>query len=234
MRQWLWIVPVLAVAGCSKNPAARTQAPTSEAALPAQADSSQPAAQPTPPAPPDNPAAAAATDPAPTPGVVIPRGTLLRVRVDEAISTRRNHPGDRFTATLTDPVVVNGESVLPSGTHLAGRVLVASHSGRLKGRARLVLALDSFERDGHRYRIDTMAAARVSGSHKKRNLMAIGGSAGTGAAIGAIAGGGVGAVIGAGAGAAAGAVGAAVTGRKQVTIPAESVVRFTLGAPVRV
>ena len=73
-----------------------------------------------------------------------------------------------------------------------------------------------------------------SGAHKKRNLVAIGGGSGVGAAIGAIASGGTGALIGAGAGAVAGTVGAAVTGKKEVTIPAESVVRFTLGAPVRV
>jgi len=97
-----------------------------------------------------------------------------------------------------------------------------------------MLVLDSFERNGHRYPVATMAAGRVSGSHKRRNLVGIGGGAGTGATIGAIAGGGVGAAIGEGAGAAAGTVEAAVTGKKQVAIPAETVVRFTLGAPVRV
>jgi hypothetical protein len=206
---------------------------SAQAALPAPVAQADPAAQPDPPPVTGDPAPAAPT-PAPSAGIVIPSGTLLRVRVDEAISTRRNSRGDRFTATLTDAVVVNGQAVLPSGTRLAGHVLLSRPSRRLKGRARLVLALDSFVRDGHRYRIDTTAASRVSSSHKKRDVAAIGGGAGTGAAIGAIAGGGVGAVVGAGAGAAAGTVGAAITGRKQVTIPAESVVRFTLGAPVRV
>jgi outer membrane lipoprotein SlyB len=115
-----------------------------------------------------------------------------------------------------------------------GHVLVSSASGRMKGRARLVLSLDSFERNGHHYRIDTTAASRVSTSHRKRNAIGIGGGSAIGAAIGAIAGGGKGALIGAGAGAAAGTVGAAVTGKKEVTIPAESLMRFTLGAPVRV
>ena len=239
MRKWLWIVPMLVAAGCSKNQAPRPQAGTpagsAQAAVPAPSVSPEPAAQPDlPPPPADDPSPAATPDPAPAAAVVIPKGTLLRVRVDESISTRHNHSGDRFTATLTEPVVVNGESVLPSGTRLAGHVLVSKSSGRLKGRARLVLELDSFERRGRRYRIDTTAAARVSGSHRKRNFVAIGGGAGGGAAIGAIAGGGLGAAIGAGAGAAAGTVGAAITGRKQVTIPAETVVRFTLGAPVRV
>jgi len=186
-------------------------------------------------APAGNPAQVAApADPAPLAETVIPRGTVLRVRVDEAISTRRNLRGDRFTATLIDPVVENGQAVLPSGTRLAGHVLVCAPSGRFKGRARLVLALDSLERDGRRYAISTTAASRVSGAHRRRNLIAIGGGAGVGASVGAIAGGGVGALIGAGAGSAAGTAGAAITGRKQVTIPAETVLRFTLGAPMRV
>ena len=225
MRKWFWIAPFLILAGCSKHPGQNSQAQTS----PTTVQAASPAPAPNAPDPPP-----VVGEPVPSSGIVIPGGTPLRVRVDESLSTRRNRRGDRFTATLTDPVFVNGQAVLPSGTRLAGHVLVSSPSPRMKGRARLVLELDSFERDGHRYAIATTAAARVSSSHKKRNLVAIGGGAGTGAAIGAIAGGGVGAAIGAGAGAAAGTVGAAVTGRKQVTIPAETVVRFTLGAPVRV
>ena len=224
MRKWLAIAPILVLVACSKSQPPNPQAQTNPGA--AQA-ASVTATTEAPPAAAGVPADASS-------GIVIPGGTLLRVRVDEALSTRRNSRGDHFTATLVDPVVVNGQTVLPARTRLGGHVLVSTPSGRLKGRARLVLALDSFERDGHRYSISTTAAARVSSAHKKRDFVAIGGGAGTGAAIGAIAGGGLGAAIGAGAGAAAGTVGAAITGKKQVAIPAESVVRFTLGAPVRV
>jgi len=73
---------------------------------------------------------------------------------------------------------------------------------------------------------------RVSAAHKKRNAVLIGGGSALGAAIGAIAGGGKGALIGAGAGAGAGTVGAGVTGKKEVGIPAETPLRFTLRAPV--
>jgi len=229
MRKTLWIVPILLLAGCSKNQQNNRQPVGS-----AQAAMIAPAANPTPNPDPAAAAAPAAPDPAPTAEAIIPRGTPLRARIDESLSTRRNRPGDRFTATLTDPVVVNGQQVLPSGTRLEGRVLVARPSGRLEGRARLVLALDSIDRDGRRYSIDTTVVSRVSRSHKRRNLLAIGGTAGAGASVGAIAAGGVGAAVGAGAGAVAGTVGAAVTGRKQVYLPAESVVRFTLGAPARV
>jgi hypothetical protein len=226
MNKWVWIAPLLVAAGCSRNPEAKSQAQQPVAGG-TQAAATVPAPNPEAVAQPDPPPPAAAA-------IVIPRGTPLRVRIDEAISTRRNLRGDRFTATLSSPVVVNGQPVLPSGTRLSGHVLVSAASGRFKGRARLVLALDSFEHNGRRYSIDTTAAARVSGSHKKRNLVAIGGGSAAGATVGAIAGGGAGALIGAGAGAVAGTVGAAVTGKKQVTLPAESIVRFTLGAPVRV
>jgi len=232
MRKWLAIAPILVLAACSRsqppNPKAQTNPGTTQAATVTPATevtpATAPAAQPDPPSAPVDAAS----------GVVIPGGTPLRVRVNEALSTRRNSRGDRFTATLVDAVVVDGQTVLPVHTPLSGHVLVSTPSGRLKGRARLVLSLDSFERDGHRYSISTTAASRVSSAHKKRNFVAIGGGAGTGATIGAIAGGGLGAAIGAGAGAAAGTVGAAVTGKKQVVLPAESVVRFTLGSPVRV
>jgi hypothetical protein len=229
---------MLLVAGCSKTPSSSSQIVAATSTAPrtlaeARAGNPEAVARPETAAP-----ATAEPDPEPLPASAtsseIPAGTLLRVRVNQAISTRRNVRGDRFTATLAEPVMVKGQAVLPRGTRMHGHVLVSSASGRMKGRARLVLSLDSFERNGHRYRIDTTAASRVSTSHKKRNEIGIGGGSAIGAAIGAIAGGGKGALIGAGAGAAAGTVGAAVTGKKEVTIPAESLMRFTLGARVRV
>ena len=221
MRKWLWVVLTLLLAACSKNrqPTGSTQTVQAAHAAPAAAPGNAEPAVP--------PVVATPVE------TVIPTGTLLRVRLDRAIR-RAGVRGDEFTATLAAPVVVNGQSVLPTGTQLSGHVLVSTSSGRLKGRARLVLVLDSFMSDGHRHTLAATAASRVSSSHKKRNLVAIGGGSGTGAAVGAIAAGGAGAVIGAGAGAVAGTVGAAVTGRKQVTLPAETLVRFTLRAPVRV
>jgi hypothetical protein len=68
----------------------------------------------------------------------------------------------------------------------------------------------------------------VSADHKKRNAVAVGGGAGLGAAIGAIAGGGTGAAIGAAAGAGAGTAGAYATGKREVTLPAETALLFTV------
>ena len=55
-----------------------------------------------------------------------------------------------------------------------------------------------------------------------------------GAAVGALAGGGTGALIGAGAGAAAGTAGAALSGKRNVQLPVESLLTFSLSQPVQV
>ena len=141
--------------------------------------------------------------------VVIPNGTPLHVRVDASIDTRRNRAGDPFTATLSQPIEVEGRTVVPAGTEFSGHVTMAGASGRLKGRAALGLKLDTFRLNGREYPIQTTSVDRVSAAHKKRNAILIGGGTGLGAALGAIAGGPKGALIGAGAGAAAGTAGAA-------------------------
>jgi outer membrane lipoprotein SlyB len=96
------------------------------------------------------------------------------------------------------------------------------------------LSLDSFDLNGKSYKIQTAHVARAGSAHKKRNFGFIGGGTGLGAALGAIAGGPQGALIGAGAGAAAGTAGAALTGKKNVHIPAETLLNFSLTSPVSV
>ncbi len=165
--------------------------------------------------------------------VTIPAGTAIRVRLDQALDTKHNRPGDRFPATLASPISLGDHIVVPKGTRFEGHVTEAKASGRLRGRGYLGVTLDSFVLNGTRYEIDTTSTNRVSKNHKKRNLALIGGGTGVGAGIGALAGGGIGALIGAGAGAAAGTTGAIITGKRNVSIPAETLVIFSLRAPVR-
>ncbi|HWB86506.1 MAG TPA: hypothetical protein VG675_20355 [Bryobacteraceae bacterium] len=247
----IWIAPVVLLTGCSKTNPTNTaaQQPTTAAqqqateqqqpgSVPAQLASARENANPLMARnaaleSPGNAAAADGPAAARRPAMVIPRGTALRVRVDQTLDTRRNHAGDSFSATLAQPVVLHGNTVLPRGTVFTGHVTESQASGHLKGRAVLSLRLDSFRLNGRQHRVETHSVARVSSSHKKRNLGLIGGGGGLGAALGAIAGGGKGALIGAGAGAAAGTAGAAATGKKDVEVPAESTMTFSLAAPLR-
>jgi hypothetical protein len=173
--------------------------------------------------------------PAPQPvAIVVPRGTDLRISVDQAISSATAHSGDSFDATLLRSVRVNGKTVIPSNARIKGRVVEAEASGRLSHTARLVLTLDSVEIHHQSYRIHTDSLERVGAKHKKRDIVAIGGGSAVGAIIGGIAGGGKGAAIGAAAGAGAGTAGAAITGKKDVKLPAEATLIFRLTAPLKV
>ncbi len=160
--------------------------------------------------------------------VTVPDGTPIHVRLDNSLSTKRNHPGDEFTATVTEPLVVDGRTVIPEGARATGIVVDDSRSGRFHGKARISLKLESVEANGTRYDVDTMDDVRRAGSHKKRNWIAIGGGAAGGTVIGAIAAGGTGALIGGPAGAGAGVVYVFVTGRRDVRLPAETPMTFDL------
>jgi hypothetical protein len=148
--------------------------------------------------------------------------------LNQSLDTRRNRSGDRFTATLAEPIVEGGRVVVPRGATFAGHVTTSSPSGRFKGRAQLGVTLDSFEMNGSRYPLVTTGSSRVSARHRKRNLVLIGGGAGVGALIGGLAAGPSGALIGGGAGAGAGVIGAGITGKKEVSLPAETLLTFRL------
>jgi hypothetical protein len=164
---------------------------------------------------------------------VIPAGTAIAVRLDHAVSSK-SAPGATFDATVAAPVVVDGKTLIPQGSKARGLVVDAKESGRLKGVARLSLELQSVEVAGKSYALDTGRFSRTGPNHKKRNLLSIGGGAGTGALIGAVAGGGAGAAIGAAAGAGAGTGYAAYTGKKDIVLAPETQVRFTIRKPVTV
>ena len=166
--------------------------------------------------------------------IVIPAHTRIRVRMGGSLGSKNSRVGERFSAYLDEPIVSGDRVVVPKGTLFRGHVVEANSSGRLRGRAYLGVTLDSFRLHGTTYAITTGADVRASVSHKKRNAIAIAGGAGTGAAIGGIAGGGVGALIGAGAGAAAGTTGAFITGRRNVKLPVETPLVFSLRSEVTV
>jgi len=166
--------------------------------------------------------------------VTLPERTAIHVTLDQALTTNQSRPGDHFDATVSEPVVVNGKTVIPQGAHAEGLVVDARQSGRLMGRARLQLALQSVDVNGRNYDFRTFSHPRIGRDHKKRNWEWIGGSAAGGAVIGALAGGGTGALIGGPVGAGAGATVALVTGKKDIKLRAETPLKFELAEPVTI
>ena len=195
----------LALAGCSKTaPVAAITAPAS-AATPA-------------------PAPVAAPDP----GLTLPRGTRLEIRLNQTIDVKHVSSGDRFTGTLAQPIVQGNIVAVPAGATATGEVLVAHKRGVFKGRSMMALTLTELDVNGTQYRIDTSDLSRTRKGKGRRSAAFIGGGAGMGMLIGGVATGGVGLLVGGLAGGGAGALGAAFTGNRDLVVPAESVVSFRL------
>lgn len=164
----------------------------------------------------------------------IPAGTRLTVRMGSELSSGSAHSGQTFDASLARDLVVNGKTVTRAGASVRGKVTYAKSSGRLHDPGQLTLRLASVEVNGKMVPISTSAYHAKGKSHTKSNATKIGGGAGAGALIGALAGGGKGAAIGALAGGAAGTGVAAATGKQEAVIPAERTLSFTTTAAARV
>ena len=230
----LSLVGLFLFSGCNKTPPPENSASSAPpAAAPAPEQSPAPAASAPAPAPeaPAPPTQAAAPPPPPPPKVyTVPSGTALTVRIAQELSSKASTVGDPFSGTLAQSVRVGGVTVLKAGTPVSGTVASSKKQGRFKGEGDLGIQLS---RVGP-YEVTTQEMLQTVKGKGKRTGAMVGGGAGGGALIGGLAGGGKGALIGGLVGAGAGTAGAVFTGNKGVTIPAESVVSFTLASPITV
>lgn len=146
----------------------------------------------------------------------VPRGTMLKVRLNHEISTQTNQRNDRFDALLTAPVERKGVVLLPIGTVLSGVVTDLESGHHLRKGAAIHLETDSITLpNGSSYKLSAQVIDLTAGGHSHVTSegtiigndptpgtnAAIGVSTGAGAVTGAVLGGGVGAVVGAGIGA---------------------------------
>jgi hypothetical protein len=95
--------------------------------------------------------------------VVAPAGTVLRVRMNQALDAGHSRPGDRFEGVLDVPVMVGTEELLVKGTPVYGHVVTV---GQDNGRVVLGLTLDSCELPGRQIAISTSPVTRASGSRR--------------------------------------------------------------------
>ncbi len=175
-------------------------------------------ALPTPPPPPPMPV-----------NVTIPAGTPLTIRIDQAISVKSSRAGDTFTGEVVDPVMANdGGPLVPKGSPVGGVVAVSHRRGHFKGSSLLELRLTSLTLNGMQYPLITRDMAERKKGKGKRTAAMIGGGAGLGMLVGGLATGGVGLVVGGLVGGGAGTAAAGLTGNRDLNIPAESIVHFTL------
>jgi hypothetical protein len=169
------------------------------------------------------------------PPPVIPNGTVIHVRMIDALSSEKNKPGDPFTGTLENDITdANGSVIFPKGADVKGRVNAVHDSGRLSDPGVLELQLVSIMYGTRVANVSAPPFVIKGESHTKSNVVKIGGGTAAGAIIGGIAGGGKGALIGSAIGAAGGTGVAAATGKKNASVESEAVLDWTTDADVTV
>jgi hypothetical protein len=163
----------------------------------------------------------------------IPAGTEVVIRMIDDVDSEVSRVGQTFKASLDEPVIVSGNTMIPRNVDVTVKLIEDQQSGKLTGRTELTLALVDVTVDGKQVPVVTQEVTQASESRTGRTAKVVGGTAALGAIIGAIAGGGKGAAVGATTGAGAGAAVQVLTKGQRVRIPSETRLTFTLKEPVR-
>lgn len=166
--------------------------------------------------------------------LVVHENTMIYVRLQQSLSSATAQTGQKFSAVLDAPLLAGDQTVAPGGSPVTGSVVAVRQSGHLHNAGYLRITLTSIQVNGQEMPLATSSVFAGGGSYKKRNFAFIGGGAGGGALIGALAGGGKGAAIGSLVGAGAGTAGAYATGKKEAGFTVERRLGFRLTEPLTV
>ena len=178
-------------------------------------------------------------------GSPVPAGTTLMVRLDTTLATFSNRIGDPFQAKVTQAVVVNGNTLIPVGATVEGRVTKVNEPRRISGKPTIgILPEAVILPTGERYYLDaTLVDTNIKGTdvsaegqfkgtgHDRRDTLEVGGGTAGDMLVGGLIGGGPGILIG-------GAVGASATTvhwlakHRSATLPAGTELTLELNRPM--
>jgi hypothetical protein len=175
----------------------------------------------------------------------VPAGTALIVRLDTTLATFSNKTGDPFRAIITQPVVVNGQTLIPAGATVEGRVTKVSEPRRISGKPTIgILPEAVILPTGERYYLDaTLTDTNIKGSdvnnegqfkgsgHDRRDTVEQGGGTAGGMLIGGLVGGPVGILVG-GAIGAGGTTGHWLGKHRSAILPAGTELTLELNRPM--
>ena len=149
----------------------------------------------------------------------LPTGTAVKMKLETTLATFRSKAGDPFSARVTEPVVVDGKTVIPVGATVEGRVTKASEPRRIAGKPAIAIFPENLvlpngdkfvlnaslvdTNAGHGSDVNTEGQFKGAG-HDGKDLTEIGMGTGGGMLVGGLVGGGKGLLIG-------GAIGATAT-----------------------
>jgi len=141
----------------------------------------------------------------------VPAGTALMVKLNTTLATFSNRVGDQFQGSLAQPVVLNGQTMIPAGARIEGRVTKLSEPRRISGKPTIgILPEAVIMPTGERYFLDATlidtnlgqgSDVNEEGQFKgsgldRRDKLETGGGAAGGMLIGGLIGGGPGVLIG--------------------------------------
>jgi hypothetical protein len=160
--------------------------------------------------------------------MTIPAGTRIAVRMIDSIDGKTARAAMRYRASIDDPVAVGSQVAIPQNASCTVEVV------SVKSGDEMALRLREVNIGGKAYSTSTGDAnVEATGTSKGKKAARRGvGLGALGAGIGAIAGGGKGAAIGAVVGGGVGAASGAAAKGKQLNVPTETRLLFSLQAPV--
>jgi hypothetical protein len=176
----------------------------------------------------------------------LPTGTAVKMKLETTLATFSSKAGDPFSARVTEPVVIDGKTVIPIGTTVEGRVTKTNAPRRIAGKPTIAIFPENMVLpNGDRFMLnatlvdtnahhgtDVNAEGQFKGAgHDGKDVTEVGMATGGGMLIGGLADGGKGLLIG-------GAVGATVTvthwlgKHRSATLPAGTELVMELNRPM--